>query len=126
MKTYEVEVNGQVYIVKLREITEEEANDKVVAPKTPVEKAVEQQPKKETPAGQVMSGDGEQVVAPMAGVILSVAKNTGDTVKKGDVLFILEAMKLENEILAPADGVVKAVFVSSNQAVESNQPLMTI
>ena len=46
--------------------------------------------------------------------------------KKGDVLVILEAMKMENEILAPADGVVKAIHVSSNESVESNQPLLTI
>ena len=62
----------------------------------------------------------------MAGIVLSVNKNVGDAVKKGDVLVILEAMKMENEILAAADGVVKAIHVSSNESVESNQPLLTI
>ena len=89
------------------------------APSAPVEE------KKAAPA-PAPTGDGEVVPAPMAGIVLSVNKNIGDAVKKGDVLVILEAMKMENEILAPADGVVKAIHVSSNESVESNQPLLTI
>lgn len=125
MKTYEVEVNGQVYIVKLREISEEQAATTQPQPaKEPTQTVVKAQP--ETVKPVVNATDGEIVAAPMAGVILSVAKKPGDMIKKGDVLFILEAMKMENEILSPADGVVKSILVSANQAVESNQPLMTM
>lgn len=122
MKKYEVEVNGETFIVSLKEISNEEATQKLAAdpaPNTPVEE------KKSTQA-PAPTGDGEVVPAPMAGIVLSVNKNIGDAVKKGDVLVILEAMKMENEILAPCDGVVKAIHVSSNESVESNQPLLTI
>ena len=122
MKKYEVEVNGETFIVSLKEISNEEAKQKLAAapaPNAPVEE------KKAAPA-PAPTGDGEVVPAPMAGIVLSVNKNVGDAVKKGDVLVILEAMKMENEILAPADGVVKAIHVSSNESVESNQPLLTI
>ena len=121
MKKYEVEVNGETFIVSLKEISNEEAAQKLAAAApTPAPSA-----KKAAPA-PAPTGDGEVVPAPMAGIVLSVHKNVGDAVKKGDVLVILEAMKMENEILAPADGVVKAIHVSSNESVESNQPLLTI
>ena len=122
MKKYEVEVNGETFIVSLKEITNEEAAQKLAAapaPNAPVEE------KKPTQA-PAPTEDGEVVPAPMAGIVLSVNKNVGDAVEKGDILVILEAMKMENEILAPADGVVKAIHVSSNESVESNQPLLTI
>lgn len=122
MKKYEVEVNGETFIVSLKEISNEEATQKLAAapaPNAPVEE------KKPTQA-PAPTRDGEVVPAPMAGIVLSVNKNIGDAVKKGDVLVILEAMKMENEILAPCDGVVKAIHVSSNESVESNQPLLTI
>lgn len=124
MKKYEVEVNGETFIVSLKEISNEEAAQKLAAAPTPAPSAPVEG-KKAAPA-PAPTGDGEVVPAPMAGIVLSVNKNVGDAVKKGDVLVILEAMKMENEILAPADGVVKAIHVSSNESVESNQPLLTI
>ena len=122
MKKYEVEVNGETFIVSLKEISNEEAKQKLAAAPAPNAPVEEKKPTQD-PAP---TGDGEVVPAPMAGIVLSVNKNVGDAVKKGDVLVILEAMKMENEILAPADGVVKAIHVSSNESVESNQPLLTI
>ena len=122
MKKYEVEVNGETFIVSLKEISNEEATQKLAAAPAPNEPVEEKKPI-QAPAP---TGDGEVIPAPMAGIVLSVNKNIGDAVKKGDVLVILEAMKMENEILAPCDGVVKAIHVSSNESVESNQPLLTI
>ena len=122
MKKYEVEVNGETFIVSLKEISNEEAKQKLAAAPAPNAPVEEKKPTQDPPP----TGDGEVVSAPMAGIVLSVNKNIGDAVKKGDVLVILEAMKMENEILAPADGVVKAIHVSSNESVESNQPLLTI
>lgn len=122
MKKYEVEVNGETFIISLKEISNEEAKQKLAAAPAPNAPVEEKKPTQD-PAP---TGDGEVVPAPMAGIVLSVNKNIGDAVKKGDVLVILEAMKMENEILAPCDGVVKAIHVSSNESVESNQPLLTI
>ena len=122
MKKYEVEVNGETFIVSLKEISNEEAAQKLAAAPDPAPSA----PVEEKKASPAPTGEGEVVPAPMAGIVLSVNKNVGDAVKKGDILVILEAMKMENEILAPCDGVVKAIHVSSNESVESNQPLLTI
>lgn len=122
MKKYEVEVNGETFIVSLKEISNEEVAQKLAAAPAPAPSA----PVEEKKAAPAPTEDGEVVPAPMAGIVLSVNKNVGDAVKKGDILVILEAMKMENEILAPCDGVVKAIHVSSNESVESNQPLLTI
>lgn len=100
MKKYRVNVNGTVYEVELEEITG-------AAPAA-------------APAG------GEKVCAPMPGTILSVNVSNGSAVKKGDVLMILEAMKMENEIMAPCDGTVTSVAAAKGAAVESGALLCTI
>ena len=110
MKKYRVNVNGTEYEITLEEVTGAEA---AVAPKAPAAPAA-------APAG------GEKVVAPMPGNILAVNVNVGATVKKGDVLLILEAMKMENEIQAPVDGTVTGVSVQKGAVVESGALLVTI
>lgn len=66
----------------------------------------------------------KEIKAPMPGLILDLKVKPGDEVKKGDVVLILEAMKMENIIKSPGDGTVKAVKVSLNQSVEKNQVLL--
>ena len=108
MKKYRVNVNGTVYEVELEEITgAAPATAPVAAPAA-------------APAG------GEKVCAPMPGTILSVNVSNGSAVKKGDVLMILEAMKMENEIMAPCDGTVTSVAAAKGAAVESGALLCTI
>ena len=70
-----------------------------------------------TPAGPV---SGEKILSPMPGNILSVNVSSGQSVKAGQVLFILEAMKMENEIVAPRDGVIKQVVVVKGQTVDTD------
>ena len=115
MKKYRVNVNGTVYEVELEEITGAAAAAPVAAapaaPAAPVAAA---------PAG------GEKVSAPMPGNILAVNVATGDTVKRGQVLMILEAMKMENEIMAPCDGTIASVHTSKGSAVESGALLCVI
>ena len=72
-----------------------------------------------------MAGE-EKVTAPIAGTILSVKVKVGDRVKPGDVLLILEAMKMENNIPAPKDGVVKEVHVSEGKTVKLGDLLIVI
>ena len=69
---------------------------------------------------------GETVAAPMPGTILAVNVQNGAAVKKGDVLFVLEAMKMENEIFASADGTVSGISVSAGDAVNSGDVLVSI
>ena len=69
------------------------------------------------------AGSLKEIKAPMPGLILDLKVAPGDVVKKGDVVLILEAMKMENSIKSPGDGLVKAVNVSLKQSVEKNQVL---
>ena len=113
MKKYRVNVNGTVYEVELEEITG-------AAPAAAAPVATPAAAPAAAPAG------GEKVCAPMPGTILSVNVSNGSAVKKGDVLMILEAMKMENEIMAPCDGTVTSVAAAKGAAVESGTLLCTI
>lgn len=113
MKKYRVNVNGTQYDITL-EVLEGEAAA------APAPKAAPAAPKAAAPAG------GQAVSAPMPGTILSVNVKPGQAVKKGDILVMLEAMKMENEIMAPADGTVGAVNVTKGQSVQSGDVLLTI
>ncbi len=77
-------------------------------------------------AAPVVTGAGESVGAPMPGTILKVNVQNGQAVKAGTVLVVLEAMKMENEILAPKDGTVTQVLVSKGSSVDTGAPLVII
>lgn len=78
------------------------------------------------PAAPVVTGAGEPVTAPMPGNILKVNVTAGQAVKSGTVLCILEAMKMENEIMAPKDGTVTQVLVSKGSTVDTGAPLVVL
>ena len=110
MKTYKITVNGTAYDV----VVEEVANDGAPAP-APVKAAA--------PAG---AAGAVKVTAPMPGKILSVKASAGTAVKKGDVVMILEAMKMENEIVAPQDGTIASINASEGASVEAGDVLATM
>ncbi len=83
-------------------------------------------PVQTTEQNTVNIGDGTSVKAPMPGNILAVNVGVGQSVKEGDILVILEAMKMENEILAPSDGVVKQVIVSKGNNVNTDDVLIVL
>lgn len=78
------------------------------------------------PAASPVSGDGNAVTAPLPGSVIDVKVSVGQSVKKGQVLVLIEAMKMENEIVAPADGTVKAIHTTKGSTVETGAPLVTI
>lgn len=114
MKKYKVNVNGTVYEVTV------EAMDGAA----PVAAAPAAAPAP-APAAAPVAG-GEKVSAPMPGTILDVRVSNGQAVKKGDILFILEAMKMENEIMAPCGGTIASVSVTKGAAVDSGALLCVI
>ncbi len=78
------------------------------------------------PAAAAPTADGKPVKAPMPGSILAVKVSVGQAVKAGDVLFVLEAMKMENDIVAPADGTVKQITTSKGATVNADDVLAVI
>ena len=113
MKNYKVNVNGTEYAISIELISEEEA------------KAAQAAAPAAAPAATTPAGEGATVAAPMQGTILSVNVKNGDAVKSGDVLFILEAMKMENEIVAPCSGTV-TVVASKGATVNTGDVLISI
>jgi len=126
MKKFKIRVNGKAYEVEVEEI-----GGGVVpvvsapAPKTvssPAPKAVSA-PK---PKPAVVSTGGEEINAPMPGKILQVKVKEGDSVAEGDTVLILEAMKMENEIVANTSGSIKKINVAVNDMVDTGDVLMVI
>ena len=121
MENYTITVNGNVYDVTVEEGTGSTAGAaKAAAPKAAAPKAA---PKAAAPAG---AQGAVKVNAPMPGKILKVNVNAGAAVKKGDVLLVLEAMKMENEICAPQDGTVATVECAAGDSVESGKVLVSM
>ena len=122
MKQYTITVNGVAY-----DVTVEEKNGGVVSAPKAVEKSA---PAASTPvasAPQAAAKEGNVAVsAPMPGKILAVKAKEGDSVKAGDVLLVLEAMKMENDIVAPQDGVVASINVKVGDSVESGAKLASL
>jgi biotin carboxyl carrier protein len=115
MKNYTITVNGNVYDVTVEEGTGSSAPaEKTAAPKAAPKAA---------PAG---AQGAVKVNAPMPGKILKVNAAAGAAVKKGDVLVVLEAMKMENEICAPQDGTVATVECAAGDSVESGKVLVSM
>ena len=116
MKIYKVKVNGKVYEVELESVTEVEGS---IQP-------AKQEEAKPVAKPVASTGAGVELKAPMQGTIISVNVAAGDEVKKGQVVAVLEAMKLENEIVANADGVVKEVLITKGQTVDNQQVILII
>ena len=114
MKVYKIKVNGKTYRVELEAI-EEGAS----APK----EEKKEEPKK---AAAAPSNDAQQVLSPIQGTVVNLKVKPGDKVKKGDVLLIIEAMKLENEVPSPFDGEVVDVLVAKGQNVSAKDVIVTI
>lgn len=124
MKKYVIKLNGKVYEVEMEEVTGETAATAVENTKT-VQAVPQSEPQPSTQSAPVVSG-GEVVEAPMPGNILNVAVKVGDMIKKGQVLVVLEAMKMENEIVSPVDGKVVSVGVSKGETVNAGDTLVQI
>ena len=109
---YVVTLNGKNYEVEVEE------TDAVITAVTDAAPAA--------PAAPVAAADGQKVLSPMPGTILSVNVSVGSAVKAGEVILILEAMKMENEIVAPCDGTVKQLAVQKGSTVATDALLAVV
>lgn len=128
---YVVTLNGKDYEVEVAEteatvvnVTESIFNPTPVA--APQESVQPQEAAPAPAAAPVADGEGEKMLAPMPGTVLGVKVNVGDSVKAGDVIVVLEAMKMENDIVAPCDGTVKQVLVSNGDSVNTDDVLAVL
>lgn len=119
MKRFNITVNGKAYDVAVEEITDGSAPVMQAAP-APAPAAPAPAP------AAAPAGEGTKVTAPMPGTILDVKINKGDTVSKGQVIMVLEAMKMENDIVAPCDGKVTSVIAKKGDTVNASDALATI
>ena len=125
MKNLKITVNGKTYDVQVEEVGGAAAP--VAAPAaTAAPATAPAAPAAESAAASAPAAGSEVINSPMPGTILSVKVAAGDSVAKGDVLCVLEAMKMENEIKAPRDGVVAGVHVTANSSVEAGKPLVSL
>lgn len=137
-RKFRITVNGETYEVEVEDLGGDAPVRRAAAPAPAVQKAapvdlpkpkqaqpVAAAPAAAKPAAPAAAGAGS-ITAPMPGTVLDIKVNVGDQVKAGSVVLVLEAMKMENDIVAPADGTVKAVHVSKGAAVNPGDALVTI
>lgn len=113
MKLYRVKVNGKVYEVEVEAVDE-------------VSGSVEAAPAKVAERPAAPAAGANEVQAPITGKVTEVKVKPGDPVKKGQVVVIIEAMKLENEIKSPFDGRVKDIYVAAGNDVRNKDVLLTV
>ncbi|KJF25585.1 biotin/lipoyl-containing protein [Clostridium aceticum] len=120
MRKFHIIVNGVSYEVEVEEIKDNVATPKIQTPPIAVKSAPAR------PSAKSMAVQAAKVESPMPGIVLKVFVKEGQEVKEGEVLLILEAMKLENEIYAPVDGIVTGVHVTEGASVANNELLISL
>jgi biotin carboxyl carrier protein len=122
MKNYTITVNGNVYDVTVEEGASTGAVSAPAAPKAAPKAAAAPAAK---PAATGTAGS-VKINAPMPGKIVDVKVKVGDAVKKGQTVIVLEAMKMENDIVAPEDGTVASINAAVGSAVEAGETIATL
>ncbi len=131
MKRFNVTVNGVVYDVVVEEVggvtTAPVAPVQSVAPAAPVQTAAPAPaPAPAQPAAPAGAAGAVEVKAPLQGTIMKVMAKPGDVVKKGTPVCVIEALKMENDVVAPQDGTIASVNVKSGDSVKTDEVLLTM
>lgn len=127
MTAYTIVVNGKTYEVEVeKKGSAPAAKPSKVMPAAPeTAAAVQPQPAVSAPAAGA-GGTGKTIAAPMPGKIIKVNVSVGDKVKKGQELIVMEAMKMNNPVLAANDGVVKEIYVKAGDPVQTGAALISV
>lgn len=128
LRKFKITIDGKTYLVEMEEIGGAPAAQPApAAPATQAATPTPATPAAPAPAAPVApTGEGEVVTAPMPGTVTKILVKDGDTVTENQPLMILEAMKMENEIVAPKAGTIGQVFATLNQNVNSGDNLISI
>ena len=128
LKKFKITIDGKTYLVEMEEIGGAPADQPgPAAPATPAATPTPATPAAPAPAAPVApTGEGEVVTAPMPGTVTKILVKDGDAVTENQPLMILEAMKMENEIVTPKAGTIGQVFATLNQNVNSGDNLISI
>ena len=126
MRKFNVVVNGTAYEVEVEEVAAGASSAPVVAAAPKAAPATKAAPKAAAPAPVAAPAGATTVNSPMPGTIVDVKVAVGQTVKNGDLVAILEAMKMENEIFAPCDGKIVAVNASKGATVNTGDAIVSI
>lgn len=124
---YEVILNNKKYEIEVDECSVAlKGVSTVSAPVAPVAAPAAPVAAPAAPVASAPSAEGTSVASPMPGTILTINVTNGQSVRAGEVLMVLEAMKMENDIVAPSDGIVKQVLVTKGSTVDTDQVLVII
>ena len=127
MKNYRITVNGTAYDVAVEEVSGGSVSAATAAPAPAPKAAPAAATAAPAPAPKAAGVAGSVVVSsPMPGKILNIKSSVGASVKRGEVILILEAMKMENEVVAPEDGTVASINVAAGDSVEAGDTLATL
>lgn len=136
LKKFRIKINEKEYIVEMEDLNPEvqfqtTSPQEMSQPTIPVESTAvskdtpaTQKPESSTPSRQL--GAGEEVTAPMPGTILDIHVKEGDTVTEEQAILVLEAMKMENQIVSPVNGTITSILVQKGQAVDVGEVLFTV
>ncbi len=124
MKKFNIKVNGKAYEVEVEEIGSSAPS--YSAPAAPAPASAPAPAPASTPAPAPVSAGASSIKAPMPGTINAVKVTAGESIKKGQVVAVLEAMKMENEIMAPEDAVIASVAVTQGQSVNTGDVIVTL
>ena len=131
MKKYNITVNGNTYEVIVEEVSSfSSSTTAYTAPAVPAATTYSAPTPNASPAAPKVSsaavGGANKISAPMPGTIVDIKVSVGQAVKKGDVVCVLEAMKMENDIPAPCDGVIASINVSKGASVAAGDVIITL
>jgi biotin carboxyl carrier protein len=121
IKKFKVWVDGKEYYVEVEGVEEEKTTEKITINESIQEKRAGVKDKEEQVNSASLATTGKCIKAPMPGAVVKINCRQGEMVRKGDVLIILEAMKMENEIHSPIDGFIKEICVKEGMTVSSEE-----